>query len=183
MSFLILLVSSPTHSLTYILMSNATWSFLLRAVWSFLPTSPTLWVRTCSMNMCTSSQERSKSSLPLSISSAMPAKPSTKISASVCVIMPCLPSITACAILPAISCLYILLSKAIEELKSSAILSVIPLVLPAQSFAILSPIIAKSLSTCERLLMLYFLFFASTIALTLIGNPYRLINPALSCWL
>ena len=44
-------------------------------------------------------------------------------------------SIAAWAMLPCISCLYILLSKRMEELKSSAIGSVSPAVTPAHIFA------------------------------------------------
>ncbi len=50
--------------------------------------------------------------------------------------MPTELSIAACAILPVMSCLYILESKLIEELKSSAMLSVTPSVRPAHIFAI-----------------------------------------------
>ena len=50
-------------------------------------------------------------------------------------IMPFAPSMDACAMLPAISCRYMRLSKEMEELKSSASLLVSPAVRPAQSFA------------------------------------------------
>ena len=51
--------------------------------------------------------------------------------------MPCLPSMAACAILPVISSLYILLSKEIEEWKWSVKLSVDWVKRPPQSFAMI----------------------------------------------
>ena len=120
-------------------MSSATWSLRLRAVCSFLPTSPSRSVSTCSTNIWMSSQLGSKSSAPLSRSRRMPSSPPMRHSASCREMMPCSPSMAAWAMLPVMSCRYIRWSKRREELKSSAMLSVTPLVRPAHIFAIASP--------------------------------------------
>ena len=126
---------SPHLFLKYRRRSSATWSLRLRAVCSFLPASPMRAVSCSSMNICTSSAFSIKSA-PLSISLRMPFSPSVIFSASSTEIIPHAASIAACAFEPAISSLYILLSKDTDELKSSASLSRRPSVLPAHIFAI-----------------------------------------------
>ena len=78
-------------------------------------------------------------------------------------------SMAAWAMEPVMSSLYSLQSKRMEELKSSAMLSVTPAVTPAHIFAM-----GKSPKN-------YFL--PLTIACTLMGRPNRLIKPSASFWL
>ncbi len=65
----------------------------------------------------------------------MPPSPSMSAAPSAAEIMPVFASIAACAMLPRMSCLYILLSTAMDELKSSAALSSAACARPAQSFS------------------------------------------------
>ncbi len=92
--------------------------------------------------------------MPFSISARI--SPSVLIirSASAFGIMPCLPSIAACAILPVMSSRYMRLSKEIDEWKWSVKLSVDCVKRPPQSFAfsiktILSFVI-KNLGLCPN---------------------------------
>ena len=93
----------------------------LLAVCSFLPVSPMRFVSSCSTNIWMSSLLMSMGSAPLSRSSRMDSSPSTSCAFSGRLMMPQAESISAWAMLPVISCLYMRLSKAMEELKSSAI--------------------------------------------------------------
>ena len=98
--------------------------------------------------------------------------------------------------LPVISSLYILQSKRIEELKSSATRSVSPAVLPAHIFAMLLSLKntiglppkkrqskASGGTRSRRCCVFYFSLPMSDIACTWIGRPNRLIKPSASFWL
>ena len=83
--------------------SVATWSLRLLPVCKRLPASPILSVRRFSMFKCTSSKSSNHSNLPALISAKISPKPDSIAITSVCAIMPCAPSMRACAIEPAIS--------------------------------------------------------------------------------
>lgn len=87
-SFLILETIASTASRHQRRKSVQTWSFLLRAVWSFFAGSPTKSVSAASMFMCTSSRSVLHSNSPLSICSLITSRPSKILSLSSSVINP-----------------------------------------------------------------------------------------------
>ena len=82
------------------------------------------WVSRVSMFMWMSSLSTENSTLSASMSARMAFRPSTMASTSCSSIMPCLPSIWAWAMEPAMSCLYSRASNWMEELKSFTSVSV-----------------------------------------------------------
>ena len=86
------------------------------------------------MFMWMSSFSRENSTLSASMSARMALRPSIIFSASCSSMMPCLPSMVAWAMEPAMSSRYIRASKAMEELKSLTRVSVSFWNRPAQSF-------------------------------------------------
>ncbi len=128
-------IAPSAASRTYSLRSVATWSFLLLAVCSFLPTSPMRETSAFSTNEWISSAPDILS-LPPSISSRMESKPSLIVLASASGIIPVAPSMVQCATEQAMSCRYIALSKGRESLNSSASPSSSAVNLPDQSFII-----------------------------------------------
>ena len=134
MSFLSRAIISTVSSLRVILTSRATWSFLDLAVCRRLPVSPSLFVSSASTNIWISSAFGSNGSLPLSISASISLRPLTIVSLSPLSMIPHSPSIVACAIEPVMSCLYILASNLIDELKSLTLSSTSFVNLPAHIF-------------------------------------------------
>ena len=175
----------------YIRISSATWSLRLRAVCRRFPASPMRFVSIVSMFMCMSSASIENSILPASMSSSILCSSLTISSESSRLIIPCSPSIVACAIEPSMSCLYILPSNEIDELKSLTLESTSFLNLPDHNFindnrfcgsgANLHNEAAKSSSfpIFDYLLSRR----ASSLAFSLIGRPNRLMKPAASAWL
>ena len=105
--------------LTYILTSSATWSFRLRAVWSFPAIAPIISVNLFSIDIWISSSSILNSKVPFSISFFIRSSPFSISFCSSEEIIPCLLSILLWAILPFISSSYILLSKVIDALNFS----------------------------------------------------------------
>jgi len=100
--------------------SSATWSFRLRPVCNFLPASPIRSISAASTTMWMSSYRLSNVNRPASISAAISVSPRLICRRSSALISFCARSISACAILPAISYLASRASTLIDSTKSVA---------------------------------------------------------------
>ncbi len=136
-------------SFTNMCASSATWSLRLRPVCRRPPAAPMRSVSSFSTFMCMSSASISNVTLPASMSASMPFRPSTIRSASDLGIMPCSPSIVACAIEPSMSCLYRRLSNDIDEWKSSTMPSVAFSKRPPHSFIAIRSFARRSAPVCK----------------------------------
>src|SRR5438093_1338835 len=98
--------------------SSAIWSFRLRAVCSFPPSGPMRSVSTRSIAEWTSSASAGHANMPAAISDAICSSARTMRALSSSLMIFCVPSMRACAMLPRTSCVAMRLSSSSDEVNS-----------------------------------------------------------------